>query len=89
MWVGNNRGNRISQTEGSYHNYNIDDLVQFDQPAIIHGVLQVTAKQKIIYVGHSQGSTQLLLALGVHPALKEKIAAFVGMGALVSLSRVT
>jgi lysosomal acid lipase/cholesteryl ester hydrolase len=41
--------------------------------------------KKIIYVGHSQGSTQFLLALGVHEELKEKIAGFVGMGSIVSL----
>jgi pimeloyl-ACP methyl ester carboxylesterase len=89
VWVGNNRGNRISQTPGRYHNYNIDDLVQFDQPAIINGVLAVTDKKKVIYVGHSQGSTQFLLAVGEQPALREKVAAFVGLGTIVSLSGVT
>lgn len=89
MWVGNNRGNRISQTERGYHNYTIDDLVHYDQPAIIKGVLEVTGKEKIIYMGHSQGSTQFLLAIGIHAELKDRIAGFVGLGTIVSLSRVT
>jgi lysosomal acid lipase/cholesteryl ester hydrolase len=89
VWVGNNRGNRISQSVGEYHNYTIDDLVEYDQPAIINGVLEVTGREKVVFVGHSQGSTQFLLAMGVHAGLEERVAAFVGLGTILSLSRVT
>lgn len=71
-----------------FKNYNIDHLVEFDQPAIIQGVLAETNKEKVLYVGHSQGSTQLMLALGVHPWMKDKIAGFIGMGSIISLSQV-
>lgn len=36
-------------------------------------------------MGHSQGSTQFLLVLGVHEELKEKVALFVGMGSIVCM----
>jgi hypothetical protein len=45
-------------------------------------------KEKIFYIGHSQGSTQLLLALDVHSELRDKIAVFIGLGTVVSLSGV-
>ena len=43
VWVGNNRGNRLSRDEDDscpqYWEYTFDHLVQYDQPAIINGVL--------------------------------------------------
>ena len=63
-------------------------MVDFDQPALIEGVLQVSGKEKLIYIGHSQGSAQLVLGLGVHQHLSHKIAAFIGLGTVVSLEGV-
>ena len=80
VWVGNNRGNKHSHEQDQhYHNYTIDDIVDYDQLAIINGVLSVTLKKKLVYIGHSQGSTQLLLSFGVHKELKDKIAGFIGL----------
>jgi hypothetical protein len=59
-------------------------LIEHDQPAIINGVLEISKKQKLIYVGHSQGSVQFILSLGIYDILNEKIAAFIGMGTVVS-----
>jgi pimeloyl-ACP methyl ester carboxylesterase len=89
VWVGNNRGNRLSRHEDDacpkYWQYTFDHLVDYDQPALIAGVLATTGSEQVIYVGHSQGSTQFLLGLGVHGQLKEKIACFIGLGRVVSL----
>ena len=87
VWLGNNRGNRISE-EGSGRNekeYCLDHLVEHDQPALINKVLSETGKEKIIYVGHSQGSTQFLLGMGVHNHMADKIATFVGLGTVLSM----
>jgi lysosomal acid lipase/cholesteryl ester hydrolase len=44
VWVGNNRGNRISRHEDDncarYWDYSFDHLIQYDQPAVINGVLR-------------------------------------------------
>jgi hypothetical protein len=42
----------------------------------------------VIYIGHSQGSTQFLLGLGLHSNLQHKIASFIGLGTVISLSHV-
>lgn len=48
VWVGNNRGNRLSRDEDDdcqqYWAYNFDHLVEYDQPAVINGVLAETGK---------------------------------------------
>ena len=62
----------------------MDHLIEHDQPAIINGVLEISRKQKLIYVGHSQGSVQFILSLGLHDQLASKIAGFIGMGTIIS-----
>lgn len=52
---------------------------------MIDGILEVTNKEKIVYIGHSQGSTQFLLGLGVNSQIKDKIASFIGLGTVISL----
>lgn len=39
-------------------------------------------------MGHSQGSAQFILALGVHDKLPSKIAGFIGLGTVVSFANV-
>ena len=39
----------------------------------------------MVYVGHSQGSTQFILGMGVHKHLQDKIAGFIGLGTAVAL----
>jgi triacylglycerol esterase/lipase EstA (alpha/beta hydrolase family) len=60
-------------------------MVQFDMPAIINGVLAKTGMQKVLFVGHSQGSIQLLLAMKEHPDLSSKVGCFIGMGTVLSM----
>jgi hypothetical protein len=49
-------------------------------------VLEASKKEKLIYVGHSQGSAQFILAMGVHKEISKKIACFIGLGALISMT---
>jgi hypothetical protein len=62
--------------------------VEFDQPTLINAVLASTKADKLIYIGHSQGSTQFLVSTGIHN-FKDKIACFIGMGTVISLENVT
>jgi hypothetical protein len=43
VWVGDNRGNRISMKEkddSEYWEYTFDHLVEYDQPTLINKVLE-------------------------------------------------
>jgi hypothetical protein len=54
---------------------------------MINSILNKTGKQKLIYIGHSQGSTQFLVSTGLHD-FDDKIACFIGMGTVISLENV-
>jgi hypothetical protein len=47
--------------------------------------LKVTGADKLIYIGHSQGSTQLLSALEIDRGIGEKIEVFFGLGPVISM----
>ncbi len=88
MFVSNNRGNKCSIQKGindSYWEYTLDHLIEEDMPALIKGILKVTKKEKLSYVGHSQGTTQFMLALAADRSLTEKIECFIGLGPILSL----
>lgn len=66
VWIGNNRGTRYSakgNERRGYWNFSFDEIAKYDVPTLINGVLNRTERQKLIYVGHSQGSTQLMARL--------------------------
>jgi lysosomal acid lipase/cholesteryl ester hydrolase len=91
VWVGNNRGTKHSLRNSHLSNYwefSFDHFVEFDQPTLINAVLAETQAKKLIYIGHSQGSTQFLVSTGLHN-FNDKIACFIGMGTVISLENVT
>jgi lysosomal acid lipase/cholesteryl ester hydrolase len=88
VWVGNNRGTRYSK-KGSdrpgYWNFSFDELAKYDVPALVDNILNLTGRKKLIYVGHSQGSTQLVARLTEDLNFAAKIALNVGLGTVVTL----
>lgn len=91
VWVGNNRGTKHSLKNShvpNYWDFCFDHFVEFDQPTMINSILNETRAEKLIYIGHSQGSTQFLVSTGVHD-LNDKIVCFIGMGTVISLENVT
>jgi lysosomal acid lipase/cholesteryl ester hydrolase len=88
VWVGNNRGTKYSM-QGSdrkdYWNFGFDELAKYDVPAFITGVLTESKAKKLIYIGHSQGSTQFKASLLEDPSIADKIQAFIALGPVVSL----
>ena len=71
VWLGNNRGVPYSDThrrDGEWSvkekwNFSWADMGQYDLPAEIDKILEVTAKPKLTYLGYSQGSSQAFYAL--------------------------
>lgn len=67
VWLGNNRGNRFSDTHISltkdqkeYWNFDWEDMGTGDVPAMFDYILEETGVEKLSYIGHSQGTTQIL-----------------------------
>jgi len=69
VWIGNNRGNKYSHkhvnpniSKKDFFNFSYDDLGYHDVKAFYNQVLTETKKDKLIYFGHSQGTSQMFVA---------------------------
>lgn len=60
-------------------------MAQFDVPANLNYILNITGADKIIYIGHSQGTTQWFAANSIHDNINKKYKAFIGMAPVMSV----
>lgn len=72
--MGNNRGNRFSDQHTSlrpsskaYWDFDWEDMGTKDTPANIDYVLNFTGFEKITYIGHSEGTTQIMSGASLIP----------------------
>ena len=72
VWLGNSRGNKYCRTNNNldistqapeWFDFSFYEMGMYDAPAQIDEVLKITGKQKISYVGYSQGTSQMFSAL--------------------------
>lgn len=94
VFLGNNRGARYSRKHKTldptrdpkkYFDYSFYELGKYDAPAQIDFVRQLTGKDKIGYIGHSQGTTQMFSALSLnHGDLNSKINSFIALAPVAS-----
>ena len=47
-------------------------MAEFDQPALWEYIMKVTGVEKITYIGHSQGTTQMFASLSLYPEFYQK-----------------
>ncbi|XP_043481797.1 uncharacterized protein LOC122510908 [Leptopilina heterotoma] len=80
VWLGNNRGNTYSQkhktkleTSYDYWDFSWHEFGMHDLPAMIDYVLNKTGAEKLLYVGFSQGCTQLMVMGSLKPEYNDKI----------------
>jgi pimeloyl-ACP methyl ester carboxylesterase len=81
VWMGNNRGNRFSQTHTTldntsqeYWTFDWEQMGTKDTPAVIDFILDKTGHEKINYIGHSEGTTQIMAGASLIPEYyKEKM----------------
>lgn len=59
---------------------------QYDVPAYIDYILKETGKPKLIYVGHSMGSTIFFIAMASHPQLNDKIELMIALAPVASMA---
>jgi len=92
VWLGNNRGNTFSQRHVKYlknsqefWDFSYDEMAQYDVPNMIDYVLDYTNHEKLAYVGHSEGTTQMFAAPTFNSNINDKIAIY---GALAPVAYV-
>tara|TARA_B110000285_G_C14621085_1_gene379166 strand:+ start:75 stop:449 length:375 start_codon:yes stop_codon:yes gene_type:complete len=74
VWMGNNRGTRFSQThttlnktDKAYWDFSWEEMGTKDTPAVIDYILQQTGADKINYIGHSEGTSQIMAGAALMP----------------------
>ncbi|KAM7307173.1 lipase member M-like [Ixodes scapularis] len=94
VWLGNSRGNtysshiNLTREERQFWDFSIDETASDDLPSIIDTVLRETGKEKLQYVGWSQGALQMLALLSEKPEYNKKISLFSAMGPVAYLGNV-
>ena len=60
-----------------------------DLPTFIDYILGVTGQQKLTYIGHSQGTTQMFLGASINPTyFHSKVNLFVALGPVTLLNNI-
>lgn len=93
VWMGNNRGSKYGQehisldpNEKEFWDFDFEEMGMKDLPAMIDLVLKETGQSKLSFLGHSMGTTQMLIGLSMIPEYyKDKINLFVAMGPVARL----
>ena len=91
IWLTNNRGTvnskghiQYSMESDEYWDFTLDQLVEFDVPAFTEFILEKSGKPQLIYIGHSQGTTQFFLANTLDEGnYGSKVKAFVGIAPVI------
>ncbi|GAB0092451.1 Lipase [Sergentomyia squamirostris] len=80
VWMGNARGNTHSRDHvtlnpdrRAFWDFSWHEIGVHDIPAMIDLALRVTGRDKLHYVGHSQGTTSLFIMLSLRPEYNDKI----------------
>jgi len=75
VWIGNVRGNRyglehesLKKEDAAFWQFTFHHFGQYDIPAIIQKITEITS-QKITYIGHSMGSTSMLVTGSQRPEI--------------------
>jgi poly(3-hydroxyalkanoate) synthetase len=65
-------------------------MAQFDQPALWDYVMKITGEEKITFIGHSQGNSQLFAAITENPQYyKKHLKVFVALAPILKIKSVT
>ena len=91
MWLGNSRGNRyssrhLSPTPLNFWDFSFDEMAKYDLPAAFEYIVRVTG-QKVHYVGHSQGTLIMFIALSMQlSAITNNLLSYHALGPVAFLT---
>jgi len=79
VWAGNNRGNKYSKehtnpdiNKKDFFAYSFHELAWYDVPAHYKTILSnYSDNTKIVYIGHSQGTSQIFASMSKHSPNRE------------------
>jgi pimeloyl-ACP methyl ester carboxylesterase len=84
VFLGNSRGNKyclehesLDSKQSEFWDFSWDEMAKRDIPAYVDAILSKTSQESLLFVGHSQGTTQMFAALVSQPELTKKVNLFV------------
>ena len=93
VWFGNNRGNKYSVRHETrdvnseeYWDFSFDEMGMYDVPAMIQKIIDTTGFEKITYFGHSQGTSQMFVALSddkTHAKINSQVDTFFALAPII------
>ncbi|XP_069680600.1 lipase 3-like isoform X2 [Periplaneta americana] len=94
VWIANARGNEYSTMytrqrdprTREFWDFSLTESGVYDLPAVIDYILEKTGKEKIIYVGHSMGTTLFYIMMSQLPEYNEKITVMISLAPIVYTS---
>jgi len=86
VWLGNFRGNIYSRNhthldpdQEQFWQFSWDQMGQLDLPAMLFHVTRHTGQHKLVYVGHSMGTTAFWVMMNRYPEMNSMVQLMVGM----------
>jgi pimeloyl-ACP methyl ester carboxylesterase len=94
VWLGNQRGIKYSlghktlnwKTDEKYWEFSFTEMGQYDAPAQVDYVRNYTSSDKVTYIGHSQGTSQMFSAMSFNQTYWEsRLNLFVALAPVTAL----
>lgn len=92
VWFGNSRGTKYSRehvkwtdNDRKFWDFTWMHMAEYDIPAMIDYVLNYTQKEQLVYIGHSQGATQMFAHIAEKPEFEKKLSIFIGLAPAISV----
>ena len=98
VWLGNNRGNKHSRyhkkfsTESfEFWNFSFHEMGAYDLPAFLEHITKINKwSEKVIYIGHSQGTAQIFSALTYNlEYVRKRVKLAVALGPVARVCNMT
>ncbi|XP_069681266.1 lipase member K-like [Periplaneta americana] len=96
VWMPNLRGNEYSTMHTrqrdpgtkEFWDFSLNEGGVYDLPAVIDYILEKTGKEKIIYVGHSMGTTMFYIMMSQRPEYNQKFTVMISLAPIVYTSHI-
>lgn len=96
VWLGNSRGNKyglqhttLTTKDKAFWQFSWMQFSEYDIPADIDYILDVTGFPKLTYMGHSQGTLIMFALLSEQPEWADKLTTFVAVGPVGTVRNLT
>ena len=95
VWLSNSRGNKYSRSntfinpsDKKFWDFSFQEMGRYDVKANLELILKLTGKEKLVYIGHSQGTSQMFAALTdpeVSDYVNSKVSKYLALAPVVFL----